>query len=247
MRPSCSCSTSRPRASSPRSSRTSAAPSTICASRATWRSCWSSSISSSPATSPTATRSWTAARSCWPATRSDHGRERCPPPPYRLTLQRREGDDVGAARARRGCPRRRRSLDRLEFARRGRRAPSSTSLHQSAAATARASHTPAADAGLEAVLRQHRVAASPAATACDCRHRARRAARGSPSRPRRPRSIYRAALASRGDRRRRDASAQPAPRSTGCRSRRSCSPAPVSTAASRSISPATRDFLAVRR
>ena len=52
----CSCSTSRPRASSPRSSRTSAAPSTIFAARATWRSCWSSSISNSPATSPTRSR-----------------------------------------------------------------------------------------------------------------------------------------------------------------------------------------------
>ena len=54
------CSTSRPRASSPRSSRTSAACSSCCAARARWPSCWSSSISTSPRRWPTGWRSWTA-------------------------------------------------------------------------------------------------------------------------------------------------------------------------------------------
>ncbi len=53
MRPSCCCSTSRPRASSPRSSRTSAARSPICAASATSRSCWSNNISTLPASSAT--------------------------------------------------------------------------------------------------------------------------------------------------------------------------------------------------
>ena len=44
----CWCSTSRPRASSRRSSRISAAPSPTCASAARWPLCWWSSISSSP-------------------------------------------------------------------------------------------------------------------------------------------------------------------------------------------------------
>ena len=46
----CSSSTSRPKASSPRSSRTSGGRSACCANAATWPSCWSSSISTSPAT-----------------------------------------------------------------------------------------------------------------------------------------------------------------------------------------------------
>ena len=49
----CCCSTSRPKASSPRSSRTSAAPSPICATSARSRPCWSSSISTSRLSSAT--------------------------------------------------------------------------------------------------------------------------------------------------------------------------------------------------
>ena len=55
-KPKLSSSTSRPRASSRRSSRTSAAPSSICAARARWRSSSSSNISNGRATSATTTR-----------------------------------------------------------------------------------------------------------------------------------------------------------------------------------------------
>src|SRR5260370_31145615 len=62
-----SSSTSRPRASSPRSSKTSSASSAASPHAATWRSCWSSSISSSPARSPIALSSWSAAKWYCPA------------------------------------------------------------------------------------------------------------------------------------------------------------------------------------
>ena len=62
-RPTCLVLTSRPRAFSPRSSRTSAASSRCWPSAATWRSCWSNNIWISPASWPTVSRSWSAARS----------------------------------------------------------------------------------------------------------------------------------------------------------------------------------------
>src|SRR5436190_17265625 len=59
---------SRPKASSPRSSRISGAQSHICAASATSRSCWSNNISTLPASSATISLSWTGARSNTPAT-----------------------------------------------------------------------------------------------------------------------------------------------------------------------------------
>src|ERR1043166_3933761 len=63
----CCSSTSRPRASSRRSSKTSAERLPICATSARSRSCWSSNISTSRANSATILPSWTAAPSSTPA------------------------------------------------------------------------------------------------------------------------------------------------------------------------------------